>query len=314
MPDRIAELRKNLRGVILATVTPMHDDCSLNLEGLRDNIQKTIDAGIVNGRGGFIIGGGGGEMAHLTIEERVAIVETASKAADGRAPILGGVQDSGTALSIEIARRMQDVGADGIQLGQPYFYDRHTEDDFYRYFAEMSEALDLGIAIYNTHWRAPNISSHLLERIADLPTVFACKWCSPGLADYRRGFIVCRDTINMIDNGGDLIGMHPFGACGFISGTGDFWPEYDLETWDAVERGDYETAARRLERLNLPYYAFRLKISRRTGGEAPVKKPAAALCGRSAGPVRSPCRNLAADELEELEALFRKAGVPMVEG
>ena len=312
MESKIQELRKNLRGVVIAMITPMHEDYSLNLEGLSDNVQRAMDAGIVNGRGGFIIGGGGGEMAHLTIQERVAIVETAVKAADGKAPILGGVQDSGTILSIDIARRMQDVGADGIQLGQPYFYDRHTEDDFYRYFAEMDEAVDLGIAIYNTHWRAADISSHLLEKLADLPHVFACKWCSPGLADYRRGFLVCRDKINMIDNGGDIIGVHPFGACGLISGTGDFWPEYDLETWDALERGEYATAAKRLERLNLPYYAFRLKISGRTGGEAPVKKPASALCGRAAGPVRSPCRNLTAEELEELKAIFRAAGVPMV--
>ncbi|MFQ6096814.1 MAG: dihydrodipicolinate synthase family protein, partial [Armatimonadota bacterium] len=307
-------LKDALEGVVIAMITPMHEDYSLDLDGMRQNVRMAVEAGIVNGRGALIIGGGGGELAHLTYDERVSIAQAAAEAADGRCPILAGVQDNGTALSLEMCKRLQDVGVDGIQLGPPYFYDNYTDEDYVRFYEAVAPPLEVGVLIYNTWWTAPGMSSRLVERLATIPNVVGCKWSSPNFADYRRGYIVLSDRIKMIDNGGDIIGMHAYGARGFISGTGDFWPEYDLATWDALEAGDYRRAVERMKMLNVPFYAYRGKIASRTGGEAPGKKPAAALCGRAAGPSRPPCRDVTEEELAELKGIFRAAGVPMAGG
>jgi 4-hydroxy-tetrahydrodipicolinate synthase len=311
--NRAEKLRADLQGVVIAMITPMQDDHSVDLGGMRRNIEIAVEAGVTNGRGALIVGGGGGELAHLTYEERVGIARAAVEAAGGRCPILAGVQDNGTALSLDMCRRLQDVGVDGIQLGPPYFYDNYTEEDYLRFYETVASPLGVGVMIYNTWWTAPPMSSGLVEKLAKLPNVVSCKWSSGDFSDYLRGYIRCSSMLKMIDNGGDIVGMHAFGARGFISGTGDFWPEYDLQTWDALEAGEYATAAERMLRLNVPYYAFRGRIAARTGGEAPGKKPAAALCGRAAGPTRPPCRDVTPEELEELRGIFRSAGVPMAD-
>jgi len=305
----VETLKDDLRGVIIAAITPMNQDYSIDLGGLKANLAQAVEDGIVKGKGGFIIGGGGGEMAMLTVEERVAIVKAAVEVVDGRATIQAGIQDNGTIISIELAKRFQDVGADAIQVGQPYFF-KHTDDDLIRYFEDLDRALDIGIVIYNTWWRARNINSHLLERLAQIPKIIACKWSTLEYPDLKRGYTVLADKINLIDNQGFMLMTHHMGAKGFISGSGDFWPQYDLQVWEHLENGRYREAAEMLARLATPLYDFRIRIAQRTGGEASVKKAAAELVGRAGGPPREPCRPLSTEERAELRRIFEEAEVP----
>ena len=305
----IEMFKEDMRGVIIAAVAPMNEDYSIDLEGLKANIAQAVDDGIVNGKGGFIIGGGGGELAMLTEDERVAIVKAAVEAADGRATIQAGLQDNGTILSVNMAKRFQDVGADALQVGQPYFF-KQSDDDLVRYFEDLDKAIDIAIVIYNTWWRARNINSHLLERLAEIPKVLACKWSTLEYPDLKRGYTVLSDKINLIDNQGFMLMTHHLGAKGFISGSGDFWPQYDLQIWEHLESGRYKEAAEMLAGLVTPLYDFRIRIGQRTGGEASVKKVAAELVGRAGGPPRQPCRPLTDEERAELRAIFEAGGVP----
>lgn len=300
---------EEMRGVIIAAVTPMNEDYSVDIGGLKANISQAVDDGIVKGKGGLIIGGGGGELAMLTEDERVAIVKAAVEAAGGRATIQAGLQDNGTILSVNMAKRFQDVGADAVQVGQPYFFNQ-TDDDLIRYFEDLDKAIDIAIVIYNTWWRARNINSHLLERLAEVPKVLACKWSTLEYPDLKRGYTVLSDKISLIDNQGFMLMTHHLGAKGFISGSGDFWPQYDLQIWEHLENGWYKEAAGMLARLATPLYDFRIRIGQRTGGEASVKKAAAELVGRAGGPPREPCRPLTEEERAELRAIFEAGGVP----
>ncbi|HIE53204.1 MAG TPA: dihydrodipicolinate synthase family protein [Armatimonadetes bacterium] len=309
---KVEELRKNLRGVIIPAITPMKEDFSLDLAGLRANLERAIEEGIVNGKGGFIICGGGGELPFLTFEERRQVVQVAVEAARGRAPILAGVQDGGTALSVELAKQMEDVGADGLQLGPPCFYHNHSEDDVFRYYEAVAEAVNIGILAYNTWWTAPNMRAEFIARLAELPSVVGVKWSSPDTSDYLRGFRLWAERLNVIDNEGLHIQSHVMGASGFISGCGDFWPQYDLKIWELLEQGKYRRVREELVRLNWPLYDFRGRIGRLTGGEASVKKAAAELVGRAGGPPRPPTRPLTEKERQELRELLARADVPLV--
>ena len=309
---RAERLREKLRGVIIAIITPFKSNYALDLDGLKENIRAAVTDGIENGRGGFIVCGGGGELPFLTIEERGRVVKAAVGAADGRAPILAGVQDNGTQLSIELAKQAEDAGADGIQLGPPYFYHTHSEDDVFRYYEAISKAIHIGIAVYNTWWRTRNMTSQFITKLAELDNVVGVKWSSPDTTDYVRGLRFCADKLAMIDNQGLQILSHALGVRGFISGTGDFCPQHDLRIWDLLERREYDSVKVELARLNWPLYDFRRRIGERTGGEAPVKKAAAELVGRAGGPPRPPSRGLTEAERTELRDILRKGGVPLV--
>jgi 4-hydroxy-tetrahydrodipicolinate synthase len=301
-----------LKGVVVPCVTPCNSDYSVDYGGLKSNVERAIADGIVIGKGVLLIAGGGGELPFLTPEQRRKCIETAVAAADGRAQVLGAVQDNGTAICIELAKQVQDAGALGIQLGPPCLYDNHTEGDIIRFYEDVAATIEIGILAYNTWWTSLNMTSDLLVTLSGIDNVVGAKWSSPAIHDYLRGYRECAKTLMMIDNQGMHAQAHIMGAQGFVSNTGDFWPQYDLELWAMLERGEYRDVPGYMERLSWPFYEFRGRSSQRTGGEAAPKKIAAELVGRAGGPPIPPTQPCTPEEREGLRQLFLRAGVPGV--
>ncbi|MGQ9731535.1 MAG: dihydrodipicolinate synthase family protein [Candidatus Zipacnadales bacterium] len=302
-----------LQGVVVPCVTPCNEDLTINYEGLRSNVERAIADGVVTGKGVLLIAAGGGELPFLTHDQRCRCVRTAVEAAQGRCQVLGAVQDNGTAICIDLAKRIQDAGAVGLQLGPPCLYDNHTEEDVLRFYEDVASAIEIGILAYNTWWTAPNMTSDLLLRLSEIDNVVGAKWSSPHIHDYLHGYRKCAQKLAMIDNQGMHVQAHVMGARGFVSNTGDFWPQYDLELWAMLERRQYAEVPAYLERLSWPFYEYRSKIGHRTGGEAAPKKAAAELVGRFGGPPLPPTRPVTHEEREELRQLFLNAQVPGVQ-
>jgi dihydrodipicolinate synthase/N-acetylneuraminate lyase len=305
MADRLV-----LKGVVVPCVTPCQADFSIDYGGLRSNVERAVEDGIVTGKGVLLIAAGGGELPFLTPEQRRNCIAAAVQAADGRAPVIGAVQDNGTAICQDLARQAQDAGAPGIQLGPPCLYDNHTEGDVLRFYEDVAGAVDIAILAYNTWWTSLNMTSDLLVRLSEIDNVTGAKWSSPLIHDYLHGYRKCAPKLMMIDNQGMHVQAHVMGAQGFVSNTGDFWPQHDLELWAMLERGEYRHVPAYLERISWPFYQFRAKISGRTGGEAAPKKVAAELVGRAGGPPIPPTQSCTPEEREELRQLFISAAVP----
>ena len=228
--------------------------------------------------------------------------------------MLLAIQDSGTDICIDLAQYAETVGADGIQLGPPYHFE-HTEGDILQFYKDIDRGIGIGVMIYNTYWRGVHLRPEFLLELADLQTVIACKWSVPSANyDMRRGIVLCKDKINMIDNSLHAEYAHLYGCAGFVSGLDDFWVELDLQLWDALQDHDYVKARDILSRVTHPFYEFRHLVVLRTGGEASVKKPANRLVGRPSGPVRRPCRELTDEEFSQLREMMIGFRVPdMVE-
>jgi 4-hydroxy-tetrahydrodipicolinate synthase len=301
-----------LKGVVVPCVTPCNADFSVDYGGLQSNIERAIEDGMVTGKGVLLVAAGGGESPFLTPEQRQKCLAAAVAAADGRCQITGAVQDNGTAICRDLAKQAQDAGALGIQLGPPCLYDNHSEGDILRFYEDVAEAVDIAILAYNTWWTAPNITSDLLVKLSEIDNVVGAKWSSPLIHDYLHGYRKCAQTLSMIDNQGMHVQAHVMGARGFVSNTGDFWPQHDLELWAMLERGEYREVPAYLERLSWPFYEFRGKVGKRTGGEAAPKKIAAELVGRAGGPPIPPTQPCTPGEREELRQLFLRGGVPDV--
>lgn len=303
-----------LKGVVVPCLTPCNADYSIDYGGLRSNVQRAVEDGIVTGKGVLLIAAGGGELPFLTPEQRRNCLKTAVEAADGKAQVLGAVQDNGTAICMDLARQAQDAGALGIQLGPPCLYDNHTEGDIVGFYEAVAAAVDIAILAYNTWWTSLNMTSDLLVRLSAIDNVVGAKWSSPMIHDYLHGYRKCAQKLSMIDNQGMHVQAHIMGAQGFVANTGDFWPQHDLELWAMLERGEYREVPAYMERLSWPFYEFRGKVSGRTGGEAAPKKIAAELVGRAGGPPIPPTQPCTAEERAELRELFLRGGVPNVVG
>lgn len=308
-----ADARSTICGPLIPVLTHYHEDLGVDHDAIRENVRYVVDRGIRTGSGALLAAGAGGDFPMLTLEERKAVSETVARAADGRAPVVVGAQDTNPAVSIELARFAEDIGAWGIQFAPGYYYES-SAGDCHRLFEAVHEATStLGVMIYNTHWEGYDMTLDEVGRLAELPRCLALKWSTArGALQYQRGVERFGKTLAVIDNYGLPVMTHMLGGRGYITHLATVWPEHDLEVFRLLEAGDYPAAQRKLSAVNWPWYEFRVRMWRRTGAESPVVNAALELTGRKGGPSRLPTRRLEESEREELRELLIRIGVPAV--
>ena len=169
------ELRKRLHGVISFPVTPFKKDLTLDLEGLRRNLERLLEHPLC----ALIAAGGTGEMYSLTPEEHVQVVRTTLEVARGRVPVLTAVGFN-QQMAVEMAARTAALGVDGI-LAFPPYYPQADNEGMYHYYRSIGEATRLGMIIYSRDW--VSFGPAMVERLAEIPTLIAWK---DGQGEMRR--------------------------------------------------------------------------------------------------------------------------------
>ena len=134
----------------------------------------------------------------LSDTEIPALLRTAVKAADGRATIMLGIHYKDTTRAIEEAKMAQDMGAISLHV-TPHIWNMPTQEDMYDFFYDLSNAIDIGIMIYHTHWMTGGfIEVETFEKLADLDNIAAIKWSVPNNDDFEL-MTKFTDKVNMID-------------------------------------------------------------------------------------------------------------------
>ncbi len=123
-----------IQGSIVAIVTPMHPDGSLDLPGLR----KLIDWHVAEGTDGIVIVGTTGESPTVSVEEHCELIKVAVEHTAKRIPVIAGTGGNSTAEAIELTRYAKSVGADASLLVVPY-YNRPTQEGMYQHFKTIAE-------------------------------------------------------------------------------------------------------------------------------------------------------------------------------
>ena len=307
----LAEVKRTLRGPMIPVITNLNDDLSINHAAITENVRYVVERGITTGHGVLLAAGAGGDFPMLTVAERKAVSETIAKAADGRAPVVVGAQDTNVTTMIEMAQCAEQIGAYAIQMAPGFYYESSAEDCL-RVFQAVHDATSrVGIIIYNTHWEGYNLSLDQVSRLAELPRCVALKWSSSeGSGAILRGVARFAEQLAVIDNSGMQVMNHLLGGTGYITHLATIWPEHDLDVWRLLEAADYEAAQQKITTINWPWSDFRGKMWQRTGAESPVVKAALELCGRPGGPSRLPNRSLNEEERDELRRLLARIGVP----
>lgn len=177
-----------IQGSIVAIVTPMQADGSLDLPGLR----KLIDWHIAEGTDGIVIVGTTGESPTVTVKEHCELVKVAVEYTAKRIPIIAGTGGNSTEEAIELTRYAKEVGADASLQVVPY-YNRPTQEGMYQHFKKIAEAVDLPVILYNVPGRTvADMSNETILRLAQVP-----------------GIIGVKDATGNIARGSDLIRLAP---------------------------------------------------------------------------------------------------------
>ncbi|MFT5590301.1 MAG: 4-hydroxy-tetrahydrodipicolinate synthase [Bradyrhizobium sp.] len=160
-----------IQGSLVAIVTPMHADGSLDLPGLR----KLIDWHIAEGTDGIVIVGTTGESPTVTVDEHCELIKVAVEHTDKRIPIIAGTGGNSTAEAIELTRFAKSAGADATLLVVPY-YNRPTQEGMYQHFKKIAEAVDLPTILYNVPGRTvADMSNDTIVRLSGVPGIIGVK-------------------------------------------------------------------------------------------------------------------------------------------
>jgi len=135
-------------GSIVALVTPMHEDGSVDYPALR----RLVDWHIAEGTDCICVVGTTGESPTVTVEEHCEIIRVAVEHAAGRVPVMAGAGGNATAEAIELSRFAKQVGANCTLQVVPY-YNRPSQEGIYQHFRAIAEAVDIPMVLYNVPGR-----------------------------------------------------------------------------------------------------------------------------------------------------------------
>ena len=300
------ELRKLIGGNIVTLPTAFDDDFKLDLGRQAELTKWWIEQGLGTGINPLKSSAAMGEGPDMSDDEWPHLLRTVVNAAGSDAVIICGLKTKDTLRAIKDAKKAQDLGAAGLQIDLPFFH-HPNQDDYVRYFTDISDAIDIGIMIYNTHWfGCEYLNADTMLRLVDAEHVVAIKWSVPEGEDYdeMRRF---SDIFNVIDNSGQRVRCHKNGGRGYISSTVAAYPKHDLEIWQLLEAGRYEEAQEKMDRADEALGPIRAKAWARSAGYSWGKGLAAAM-GRSAGPPRPPTLPMTEEDIAELREALRNLG------
>jgi 4-hydroxy-tetrahydrodipicolinate synthase len=160
-----------IKGSIVAIVTPMHADGSIDYVCLR----KLIDWHVAEGTDAIVIVGTTGESPTVSVDEHCELVKVTVEHANKRIPVIAGAGGNSTLEAIELAKYARKVGADAALSVVPY-YNRPTQEGMYQHFRKIAESVDIPTILYNVPGRTvADIANETVLRLAQIPGIVGIK-------------------------------------------------------------------------------------------------------------------------------------------
>jgi 4-hydroxy-tetrahydrodipicolinate synthase len=291
---------KSIVGSIVALVTPMHEDGSVDYPTLR----RLIDWHIAEGTACIGVVGTTGESPTVTVEEHCEIIRASVDHAKGRVPIMAGTGGNSTAEAIELSRFAAQVGADCSLSVVPY-YNKPSQEGIYRHFKAIAEAVDIPMVLYNVPGRTvADMQVETALRLAQVPGIVGIKEAT-GEIDRAAWLIKQAPPGFAIYSGDDstAVALMLLGGHGNVSVTANVAPRAMHQLCAAALEGRArEAAALHLKLLPLHKHLF-LEAS-----PAPTKWAMAklGLCGAA---LRLPILPLTEDGQRVVEQALRDSGL-----
>ena len=289
-----------IKGSIVAIVTPMHADGSLDYAGLN----QLIDWHIAEGTDSIVIAGTTGESATVSVEEHCALIKATVEQARGRIPIIAGAGANSTAEAIKLTQYAKEAGADATLQVVPY-YNRPTQEGMYQHFKAIAEAVDLPVILYNVPGRTvADMSNETILRLAQIKNIVGVKDATGNIG---RGYDLLRLAPKSfaVYSGDDPTAMALMlaGGAGNISVTANVAPKAMHELCKAAMAGDI---ARAVE-INNKVFPLHQKLFVEPN-PVPVKWALAEMGKMPAG-IRLPLVPLSAEYHETVRGALPEAGV-----
>ena len=167
-----------IKGSIVAIVTPMHEDGSLDLPALK----SLLDWHIAEGTDAVVIVGTTGESPTVSVEEHCELIKVAVDHVNARIPVIAGTGGNSTSEAIELTAYAKRVGAYASLQVVPY-YNRPTQEGMFQHFKRIAEAVELPVILYNVPGRTvADMSNETIVRLSSVPGIIGVKDATGNIA------------------------------------------------------------------------------------------------------------------------------------
>ncbi len=287
------------QGSIVALVTPMREDGSLDEASLR----HLVDWHVEQGTDGIVAVGTTGECPTLDEDEHCQVIARVVEFAAGRLPVIAGTGSNSTKEAISLTRRAKEVGADACLLVSPY-YNKPTQEGLYLHHKLIAETVDIPQILYNVPGRTVcDLLPETAARLARIDNIVGIKEATGELARVSRIKQLCGEEF-AIYSGDDATARELLllGGDGVISVTANVVPELMHRMCAAALAGD-RTEAERLD-ANMAALHSDLFLE---ANPIPIKWAMAEL-GRIPQGIRLPLTWLSHQYHEPVRQAMQKAG------
>ncbi len=290
------------RGVYTVLVTPFTADGSVDVDGIRKNVEWQISEGVH----GVVTVGSTGEFAGLEDVEKEKVTLTVLETCNGRIPVIAGASAESTEKAIRNAKFAKSAGAAGVMV-LPSPYCKPNQEEMFSHFARLADAVDIPVIIYNNpSTTGVDIKAETAARMfKHSSNLSAIKECTGDIKRIREIRLLTDDNMTVFCGWEDLAyESFVMGAKGWVCVVGNIAPRLAVQLFELVEAGEttraWEVYGKLLPMLGaLEYW-----------GKAPqMLKYCLSKMGLAGGPVRSPRLPLSVDEKSQLDQIMKSMGI-----
>lgn len=286
------------KGAGVALVTPFKEDESIDFEALETLVEEQI-AGHTDA---IIVCGTTGEPATMTEEEKTECIRFVVEKANHRIPVIAGTGCNCTRNAVELSKKAESLGVDGLLVVTPY-YNKATQEGLYEHYKTIAASTKLPIIMYNVPSRTGcNIMPETAARLGkECENIVGIKEASGNISQIATLASLCKGVLDIYSgNDDEVIPILSLGGIGVISVLSNVAPQ---DTHDMVMEyleGDREKAVQ----LQLSYIPLIHALFSEVN-PIPVKE-ALNLLGKKAGPVRLPLTRMSEKNREVLERVLKE--------
>ncbi|MFB6211462.1 MAG: dihydrodipicolinate synthase family protein [Halobacteriales archaeon] len=282
----------DLHGVIPPTITAFNDNETVNYQATADHARFVVGAGA---HAVFPLGTNG-EFPFLSADERAEVIAAVVEAVGDDVPVIAGVGEPSTRLTVRNATRAEEAGVDGVVVVTPYYYPLDKEAAVTHY-NRVATAVDVPVYVYHIPSKTGNtLALETLDRIATIDGIAGVKDSSKDVPWLGQAIDAHPDMSFLAGSDSLLFPGLEVGCSGMVSAVANAFPELVVDLYEAYDAGE-ENRARELQSR-----VYEVRSALKRGPYMAGVKTALSLrdVGFDPGPLRQPLRSMSDDDRDAL--------------
>lgn len=285
----------NYGRLLTAMVTPFDENLEIDLK----ETEKLVEHLIENGTQSIVVAGTTGESPTITDDEKLLLYKNVLKFSNNRVKVIAGTGSNCTKSTIELTKRAEEIGVDGIMLVAPY-YNKPSQEAIYKHFKAVANETKLPVMIYNIPSRTGiNITAETIIRLSCIDNIQSVKEASGNINQICE-IIKNTDDDFYLYSGDDsfTLPVLAVGGYGCVSVASHIVGNKIKEMIDCYINGEVKAAA-----------LLNMKLSTIFRGIFITSNPSPIKCmlrqnGLNVGSVRAPLIDVTKDESEYLSKIY----------